>query len=121
MDYEQLSEPVRRIYADMQADLLEAIVKRLAGDHDLLENEEFMECDIIKQNQLGGLKRDAIRIIVTRTEITEKALLEELRRAGFQAIKYNDDFLLGANVRCAPITPPPPQEVDPTITDILDA
>src|SRR5690606_42058575 len=79
MDYEQLSEPVRRIYADMQADLLEAIVKRLAGDHDLLENEEFMEWHFRKLNQLDGLNRDTIRIIAKRTGIAEKALIEALK------------------------------------------
>jgi len=65
----------------MQADLLEAIVKRLAGDHDLLENEEFMEWHFRKLNQLDGLNREAIRIIAKRTGVAEKALIEALRRA----------------------------------------
>src|SRR5690606_20478497 len=99
MDYEQLSEPVRRIYADMQADLLEAIVKRLAEDHDLLENEAFMEWNFRKLNQLDGLKRETIRIIARRAGIAEKALIEALRRAGFEAIKDNEDFLRGAHDR----------------------
>src|SRR5690554_4936026 len=85
MDYERLSEPVRQIYSEMQGDLLEAIVKRLAGDHDLLENEEFMEWHFRKLNQLDGLNREAIRIIAKRTGVAEKALIEALRRAGFEA------------------------------------
>src|SRR5690606_39799358 len=105
MDYEQLSEPVRRIYADMQADLLEVIVKRLAGDHDLLENREFMEWSFRKLNQLDGLNREAVRIIARRAGIAEKALIEALRRAGFEAIKYNEDFMRGAHDLGAPITP----------------
>src|SRR5690606_30793923 len=103
MDYEQLSEPVRRIYADMQADLLEAIVKRLAGDHDLLEHEDFMEWHFRKLNQPDVLNRETIRLSAKRAGIPEKALIEALRRAGFEAIKDNEDFLRGAHDRGAPI------------------
>src|SRR5690606_14675813 len=118
---ERLGEPLRQIYSEMQGDLLEAIVKRLAGDHDLLENEEFMAWHFRKLNQLDGLNREAIRIIAKRTGIAEQALIEATRRAGFEAIKDNVDFLRDAHDRGAPTTPPPPPEVDPTITDILDA
>ena len=118
---ERLGEPLRQIYSEMQGDLLEAIVKRLAGDHDLLENEEFMEWHFRKLNQLDGLNRETVRIIARRAGIAEKALIEALRRAGFEAIKDNEDFLRDAHDRGAPVTPPPPPEVDPTITDILDA
>ena len=80
-----------------------------------------MEWHFRKLNQLDGLNREAIRIIAKRTGIAEKALIEALRRAGFEAIKDNEDFLRDAHDRGAPITPPPPPEIDPTITDILDA
>src|SRR5690606_34923171 len=97
MNHERLSEPVRQIYSEMQGDLLEAIVKRLARDHDLLENEEFMEWHFRKLNQLDGLNREAIRIIAKRSGVAEKALIEALRRAGFEAIKDNEDFLRDAH------------------------
>ncbi|TMZ52884.1 minor capsid protein, partial [Klebsiella pneumoniae] len=118
---ERLSEPLLRIYSDMQADLLVAIIKRLAADKTLLEDGAFMEWHFRKLNQLNGLTRESIAIISRSTGIAEKELIEAIRKAGFESIKDNEGFLKDAHKQGAEVTPPPPPERDPTIINILDS
>jgi len=117
---ERLSEPLLRIYSDMQADLLVAIIKRLAADKTLLEDGAFMEWHFRKLNQLNGLTREAVTIISRSTGIAEKELIAAIRRAGFESIKDNEDFLKYAHKKGIEVTPPLPPERDPTIINILD-
>src|SRR5690554_6155124 len=118
---ERLSEPLLRIYSDMQADLLVAIIKRLASDLTLLEDGAFMEWHFRKLNQLNGLTREAVTIISRSTGIAEKELIAAIRRAGFESIKDNEDFLKYAHKKGIEVTPPLPPERDPTLINILDS
>lgn len=118
---ERLSEPLLRIYSDMQADLLVAIIKRLAADKTLLEDGAFMEWHFRKLNQLNGLTREAVTIISRSTGIAERELIAAIRRAGFESIKDNEDFLKYAHKKGIEVTPPLPPERDPTIINILDS
>src|SRR5690554_1204676 len=94
---ERLSEPLLRIYSDMQADLLVAIIKRLAADKTLLEDGAFMEWHFRKLNQLNGLTRESIAIISRSTGIAEKELIEAIRKAGFASFKNPSLSLMDSN------------------------
>src|SRR5690606_39819031 len=94
---ERLSEPVLRIYSDMQADLLVAIIKRLARDKSLLVNGDFMEWHFRKLNQLNGLTRESIAIISRCTGIAEKELIEAIRKGRVVSIKDYEGFFKDAH------------------------
>jgi DNA-binding phage protein len=116
---EQLSEPVVRIYDEMQTEMLENIVKRLAQDKSLLEDENFVEWHFRMLNQLSGLTEENIELIAKKAGIAREEIEKAIRKAGFGILRQNEDILQRAYKAGANLNVPPPLNQDTTILNIL--
>nr|WP_269757879.1 phage minor capsid protein [Thalassobacillus sp. C254] len=117
---EQLSSPVIEIYNAMEADMLENIAKRLADDKSLLDSN-VTEWQFQKLNQLNGLNNENLRLVARQSGVSEREIKEALRKAGFEGIEGNEEYMEEALKNGVDLTQPPPLAEDNAILDILRA
>ena len=117
---EKLSQPVIRLYLELQQEILTAIVKRLKDNEGLLV-DDVLAWQIEKLNQLGGLTQEVIRLIAEIAGVGVRDMVNMLREAGVEALGPNESLLEAAKRKGANLNQPPPIRDDPTIRNILEA
>ncbi|MFB4164797.1 phage minor capsid protein [Alteribacillus sp. JSM 102045] len=116
---EELSQPVIEIYNGMQAEMLERIARRLAGE--IGDSSDIKDWEVRKIEQLGLLTEDNIKVIEERSGKTREEVRKALETAGFEGIEENESMLENALERGADLNNPGTPESSERLFDILGA
>lgn len=84
-DFDELTYPVIELYAKLERELLIEVASRFA---DYGEITGVLEWYIKKLDELGGLDRNAVRLIAQTAKLSDGEVLSMLEQAGFRSIDY---------------------------------
>lgn len=108
------------IYENIEDDLLSNIAKRLEMDGDITA-DTIGEWQVRKLMEMGGLKKENLRVLAKRSKMTLKEIENIITSLGFQAIRSDEEIYRKAykvgKLRSKPI----PMNISPGLKSIIGA
>lgn len=86
-DYAELMKPLVDMYNEMEYELIKLIAERFAT-YDSVGGT--LEWQIRKLDELGGLNKDAVKIIASKSQKTEEEINSMLHKAGYKAVPTSE-------------------------------
>lgn len=84
-DFDELTYPIIELYSKLERELLIEVAQRFA---DYGEIKGVLEWYLKKLDELGGLDRNAVKLIAETAKLSDKQVLKMLEEAGYRSIDF---------------------------------